>query len=301
MRRIIIAVFAAATLVAAPTHAQDAKADEILQAAREALGGQDKIASIKTIVATAKHRRTMGDMDVNGETEISVHLPDKYLRSQTDQLFGNSVTMEMGFNGGQVLRHSTSHGGGGAMIRMVGPGGNAPGADAMDPEAVKTAMLRAQRADFARLMLGFIATTPEYLEATFTYVGEAESPDGRADVIEIKGADDFAAKLFIDRQSRRPLMLTYMGVAPQVRMVRSGRSPQEPSPERRAEAVLRDAQRERREPIEMQVYFDDYRNVGGLWLPHRVSRAANGQTNEELEFQTIRVNDPIKPSTFDAK
>jgi hypothetical protein len=253
----------------------------------------------------------MGQIQANGETEISVALPDKYLRSQTDQIFGNSVTIEMGFNGEEVLRHTNSmdggHGGG-AVIRLGGPGGpGAPGASP-DPAAMKAAMLRAQKADFARMLLGWLATAPDYLEATFAYAGEAESPDGRADVIDIKGKDNFAAKLFIDRQSHRPLMLTYMGAQPMVRVVRSERPPQGTShqrPEgaaRRAEEAARQVEREGPPPmVEMQVYFDDYRKVGGVWLPHRISRSVNGETNEEIEFGKIRVNDEIKPSTFDAK
>lgn len=308
MRSIFVTTLAATLIAAAPAVAQNskeaAKAEDVLRAAREALGGADRIAAIRTLVATGKHRRTMGETQVNGETEIAVEFPDKYLRAQTDQIFGNSVTLEMGFNGEQPLQHSSSHGGagGGAVIRMAGPGGAGPGGVPPDPEAMKAAMLRAQRADFARIMLGWLATAPDYLGATFSYAGEAESPDGRADVIEIKGQSDFAAKLFIDQATHRPLMLTYMGARPQIRVVRSEGPRDEQARNRRTEEIAREAQAAGPPPqVEMQVYFDDYRKVGGVWLPHRISRAANGEPSEELEFEKIRVNEPIKPSTFDVK
>jgi hypothetical protein len=307
MRRIIAAPFSTAALfsiaalfAAAPLQAQDAKAHDVMEAARNALGGADQIAGIKTILAKGKHQRSMGQVQANGETEISAMLPDKYLRSQTDQIFGNTVTVETGFNGGEPLQHTNSMGGpgGGAIIRMAGPGG--PGAQ-MDPAEMKAAMLRAQQADFARVMLGWLATAPEYLEATYSYAGEAESPDGRADVIEVKGKDGFAAKLFIDQESHRPLMLTYMGRQPIVRIVRSERSPDEPS-RRAGQPAPHDAERASPPPmVEMQVYFDDYRDVGGVLLPHRLSRSVNGEPNEEIEFEAIRINTDIKPATFDAK
>jgi hypothetical protein len=302
MRRIITTCSAAAVLLAAvPSHAQDARAEEVLRAAREALGGADRISSIRTLLVTGKQRRTLGEMQMNGEVEISAALPDKYLRTNTDQIFGNSVSVEMGFSGDRVLQHSSSQGGGNAIIRIGGPGAPGPGGGPADPEAIKAALLRGQRADFARLMLGMTLTAPEYLDATFSYAGEAESPDGRAHVIDVTGNDNFRAKLFIDQESNRPLMLTYMGALPQVRVVRGERGPDGPPPERRAEEAERQVRREPPQMVEMQVYFDEYRKVGDVWLPHHITRASNGQTNEELEFEKIRVNTEIKPSTFEPK
>ena len=43
-------------------------------------------------------------------------------------------------------------------------------------------MLRSARADISRLMLGWFAAAHPSLDAQYTYAGEAESPDGKADV-----------------------------------------------------------------------------------------------------------------------
>jgi hypothetical protein len=61
----------------------------------------------------------------------------------------------------------------------------------------------------------------------FTDGGEAESPDGKADVVNVKGPGSFAARLFIDKSSHRPLMLSYQGVAPRmvVQTMRGGPTP----------------------------------------------------------------------------
>jgi hypothetical protein len=281
-------------LITSPAAAQDAKADAVLKAAREALGGSEKLAAIKEITAKGKHQRLMGEIQATGETEIQVTLPDKYMRSQTDQIFGNSVTIESGFEGDQPIQRSNSMGGGpNVVFRIGGPG--APGAQA-DPEAVKAAQLRAQRADFTRLMLGWFATTPAFMEATFSYVGQAESPDGRADVIAVTGKDNFAARLFVDQQTHRPLMLTYMGAQPMVRVVRNtggAHDPHTPAGEdanRRADHALSEAAAQGPPPlVEMQLYFDDYREVGGVWLPHRISRSVKGEPNEEIEFEKIQI------------
>ena len=69
-------------------------------------------------------------------------------------------------------------------------------------------------------MLGWFAMAHPSLNAQYTYAGEAESPDGKAYVIDVKNADDFAARLFIDQKTHLPLMVTYKG--PQPRMMTTG-------------------------------------------------------------------------------
>jgi hypothetical protein len=275
--------------------AQDSRAEAVLNAARQALGGAEKLAAIQGVSAKGTHHRSMGEIQATGDTQIEVTLPDKYLRSQTDQIFGNSVTIETGFDGEEPVQRSNSVGGGpNVVFRMAGPG--SPGAKADDPALLKANQLRAQRADFTRLMLGWFAIAPAFMEATYSYAGVAESPDGRADVIDVKGRDNFAAKLFIDQHTHRPLMLTYMGVKPVVRVMRTtGGGHGAPAPtgaeesSKRADQVARDASQEPPPLVEMQLYFDDYRQVGGVWLPHHISRSINGETNEEIEFQKFQV------------
>ena len=41
-------------------------------------------------------------------------------------------------------------------------------------------------------MLGWFAAAHPSLSVEYTYAGEAESPDGKADVIDVKNADGFA-------------------------------------------------------------------------------------------------------------
>ena len=52
---------------------------------------------------------------------------------------------------------------------------------------------------------------------TYAYGGQAESPDGKADIIDVTGPDDFKARLFVDADTHLPLMLTYM--EPEARVV----------------------------------------------------------------------------------
>ena len=47
--------------------------------------------------------------------------------------------------------------------------------------------LNTAKQDFARLMLGMFAGTSSAYPLTFTYVGKAEAPQGKADVLDVKG------------------------------------------------------------------------------------------------------------------
>ena len=82
------------------------------------------------------------------------------------------------------------------------------------------AMVRSSQTEASRLMLGWFAMAHPAINAEYTYAGEAESPDGKAYVIDVKNADGFAARLFIDEQTHLPLMVTYQG--PQPRMMSAG-------------------------------------------------------------------------------
>ena len=80
-------------------------------------------------------------------------------------------------------------------------------------EQMNKAMVRSSQTEASRLMLGWFAMAHPSINAQYTYAGEAESPDGKAYVIDVKNADSFAARLFIDEQTHLPLMVTYKAAA----------------------------------------------------------------------------------------
>ena len=63
-----------------PGFAQARTAESIIAAARTALGGEAKIAGVKTFIATGRTRQVRGENLVPIEFEIQAELPDKYSR-----------------------------------------------------------------------------------------------------------------------------------------------------------------------------------------------------------------------------
>ena len=120
-----------------------------------------------------------------------------------------NMTMSTGFNGDKAILPggAACDAGGGMVIRMGGPGGAiaARCAESRRPSSMaqmNKATLRSSRAGRlapdARLVRHGASRR---CSAQYTYAGEAESPDGKAYVIDVKDADGFAARLFIDQNS----------------------------------------------------------------------------------------------------
>src|SRR5262249_23304838 len=122
-----------------------------------------------------------------------------------------------GFNGdGLIEATDTPPMGGGNLVVRIGPGGAAPGV-VPTPEqaaAMHQSAIQAAREEFARLTLGMFASSFSAFPLDLTYGGRAQSPAGNADVLGVKGADGFDAKLFVDGKTHLPLMLSWMAKEP---------------------------------------------------------------------------------------
>lgn len=274
-----------------------ARAAELIEQARAAIGGDAKLKSVTALQASGRSRQVVetheGESQIEGEMELSLMLPDKFKRSEITSVGGGMAEIERisGFNGDENFADARSIGGGGGMI-MVRTGTDNPQAQA--------AQSRNIRREFARLVTGWLLTTPESLSARFSYAGEAETKDGKADVIDVKGDGEFAARLFLDKQTHRPLLLSYR--APQARagmVMRTMQGSPEDAEKRRKE-IEEEAHRQPPTPemADVEVYFSDYRAVDGLLLPHKITRAVNGKFSEEWEIKKFKVNPPLKATDF---
>jgi hypothetical protein len=275
--------------------AGDTKAAEVLAQARAALGGERRLSQVQALSAAGSYQREVGDRRVNGELTIDLQLPDKMLRTESMNPIGDATVIVLqGINGERVIRHSRTIGGGpGMVIRMAAP---AAGSDA------EAQALRNQRAELARIVVAFLLTSPPALPVEFSYAGETEADEGKADVIDAKGAGSFGSRLFLDKQTHRPLMLQYRGAAPRLmmqtrQMGRGGVRGGQPDSERPERLPMPDAP----QIVDITMFLDDYRAVEGVLLPHRISRSIDGTPNEEWTFRTIKLNPTFKPDAFAGK
>src|SRR5215475_15526791 len=288
----ILVIAAAATELFPGVSAQDAatKAQQLIRQARAALGG-DKL---KSLSATGAYRRTFGQMEMAGEVNYDLLLPDKMMKTETmNPAPGLEITRIETINGEDVWEDQQQHGGGGGMfIFRRGPGG-----PAADPKLAQSAMRQGIRSDFARFSIGWLLNTPSSFPIEFSFAGEAESPDGKADVLDVKGPGGFAARLFLDQKTHRPLMLTFNGRKPRIfTQTASGghRSPEEI--EKRAKEM--EAEADKQPEVEHRIYLGDYREVNGVSIPHKMTRSIEDEVNEEMEIKNVKINPQLKPEKF---
>jgi len=267
----------------------DTRAAELLAQARAALGGERTLTQVQGLSAAGTFTRALPDRQINGDLTLDIQLPDKMLRTESVSPFGDATIVTLqGINGEQVLRNARTIGGGPNMIVRMAPPPSGSDAEAQ--------ALRNGRAELARLSIAWLLAALPSMPAEFTYGGEAEAEDGKADVIDVKGPGSFAARLFLDKTAHRPLMLAYKGVAPTMVIRR-----QEGGPPPDPEAIKRSQPGEPGPLVDITMFFDDYKQVDGVWLPHHVSRSVDGKPSEEWTFKTIKVNPAFKADAFSAK
>jgi hypothetical protein len=323
-----------------------AKGASLLAEARKALGGEDKLAAVKRLQVKGEMRRGQGNLTLEGDTEVFLELPDKFRRNESlslgpggpgidrvEVLNGNDIWDENSGGGGRFGR-----GGGfaGGDFGGGGRGGNGgqqnvdadpARAQGIDPERLKELQLRNRRMEVSRLLLALLLTT----DSPVAWIGTAQSPEGTADVLEVKSADGTATRLFLDSTTHIPLMMTWsgggqrggrggqggfrgrgdaaaQGGAPQgapqgAPRGGGGAEPAAPPQAPQAGAAVDTVQGRRGRgaggaPATLEMHLSEYKVVNGVKLPHLVTRGTNGQTAEEWAIKSYRINPNFKGNTF---
>jgi hypothetical protein len=362
-------------------------ASPALAGAREALGGEQKLAAIRTFTATGRTRKVSGSNLVPIEFEIACELPDKYVRRDEIPAQESGPT-STGFNGDALIQlppppeappqtgkppasaatpttqtfkplaaganpppspgkppatadtpppaatppaaattaippppPGTPPGAppAGASAQPVRPAGMSMSGPPPDP---RKARVTSVKQDFVRLTLGMFATSFASYPLTFTPAGQAEAPQGKADVLDVKGAGNFAIKFFINSETHLPIMISWTTPATSAVVTAPGQSapdslppgtiivpgPALPGPtatdEERAK-YAKDVQDLRRKAlagktVEYRIYYADYRDVGnGIKFPFRTRRAIGGETVEETNFDAFKINARVDARRFE--
>jgi hypothetical protein len=222
MKRIVGSAVPVLLVVSSMASAQTKDANQVMADVKAALGGE-KLAGVLTLAGAGRSMRTgPAGNTIENEFELALELPDKYrLRAALVALGNMSVYRHTGFNGSQVIEEIDQPpnlaGGGHVVIRVAGPAGAPQDPAKMTPEQKAEAdrqKLAANKREFARLALGLFGGSLPAQPLQFAYAGEAESPDGKADVIDVRGENGFEGRLFVDGSTHLPLMLTWKDKEP---------------------------------------------------------------------------------------
>ena len=324
MKKTVQAVFL--TLLAAQVLVvgQGADAKKIVADIRAALGGEERLAALKSIAIEGQVSKVVNEATSAGsDFEMAIELPGKFMKHEVfANIGGMQLKRRVGFNGAELIEEvdtPPAMGGGNVHImRAPSQGGMVGGAPS--PEALakqKEALLQSSRREFARLMVGMTGGTSSAFPVEFVYAGQAESADGKAHVLDVKGPDGFAAKLFVDGKTSLPLMLTWMdkeplsmmmtndgrgragGIGPGVTVMGRAASTPEEMAKMRDDMAARVAEAEaKRRTVEYRLFYSGYKTVDGLKMPTKVQRMIEGVATEEISLDKIKLNGKIDPAKF---
>jgi hypothetical protein len=297
----LLSLLALILLCAPAAFADDARAQEILKRARQAIGGEEQLQKIQGLQIHGQYRRVFGERQMGGDRDISILLPNKYLVEDAMNAGGLSTAIisTRALNGEKAWS-GNSGGGGGMIFRMAGPGAS----QQMSPEQMEAMQRRIYSAEFSRYLLALILTPPPELAVEYTYAGESEVEDAKADVIDVTGPDNFSVRVFFDKSSHLPLLLSYRGPKPRiVTMTRQAGERAKPEDIKKAREDAEKQMHAEAPPVPEEVDFyirlTDHKKVGGLMLPHKLTFLTDTEVSEEFEISKYQVNPQFKADLFE--
>jgi hypothetical protein len=312
---LLSATFAAWCLVSPCAQEPDRKAAparEIFRQARKSMGEDAALNAVRSISATGTWRDALQEEIATGEIKIDLLLPDRYMKTTTlsakqmpritrietvegdkawtdSKIAQDSTMLGAGPLGGRSAGGQGSRGSGGRS------GGEAPApgiiAESDNPEYQKQIL-----ADFSSLLTLWLLpdSISSSLERDSTVAWTAN--EAMYDTLKFKGANDLEFHLMIDKKTHHVVVLSYRGFVPGVAADRP---------------VHRRAGEER--PVlqgygmvEIEISVSDYRavsekGIGTIWLPHRITKIADGRTVEDITIKTFKLNPDLKVKQFERK
>jgi hypothetical protein len=293
-------IITALSTITSPVYADDARAQEILKQARNAVGGDEQLKKIQGLNIDGQYRRVFGERQVGGDREISIELPNKYYIEDSMNPGGLSTALinYRGLNAEHAW-NGQSGGGGGMVFRMMGPG-----AAQATPEQMEAAMRRILQTEMARYLLAITLAAPESLGLEYTYAGESDVDDAKAEAVDVTGPDKFAVRLFFDKESHLPLLISYRGPKPRIvtmtRQAGGAQTKPEDVKKARDEAEKKMmAEPEHPEEADFYMRLSEHKKVGGLLLPFKFTFLTGEEVSEEFEVSKYQVNPQFKSDRFE--
>lgn len=291
------------------------RALELLKQARAAIGGESTIGSVQNLSINGKSSRQVRLPDqagkqLTGEFEMSMILPDKLIRIEK-----LTIGSPDGKDGAADVEDKD------AKIKDVRVKIVRDGEDAQGQNAAR----HHDQTEIVHYMIGLLLTPPPSFAASYNYAGEGNVDGARADIIEAMGANGFAMKLYLDKSSHLPLMMSYKGSLPRIPIEREIKGEGTLVADEGKDVVIvrhrKDGEAGQKAPTimferkiddselpvdgrkivysvamnddaEVQVRFSNFRIVGGLLLPYTLTHVINGVVDAVWTVERYEINSP---------
>lgn len=306
----------------------DEKALALIKQARLALGGDAALAEVRSLVIVGKSSQTFKidgvERTEQGETEIALQLPDKLMKMIR---IGNHVGAEAGEKimnkqvdvvvlrddkdakpllDGENSENANRDGvkkiiikkGNGTTEELNGSDHKIILRKGATDEGGKTAVFEKEiearhgamrQNELLRTAFSLLLTAPDGLDVSYQFGGETDV-DGTTCNIVVAEFGGSSFKLFLNRASSLPVMMTYQGhKMPKIVKMRSD-APKSADGEKDTVIFTRKLAGPDAETAEFQVRFSDYRSVNGIQLPYKWTRTVGGQADETLDVTSYEIN-----------
>ena len=318
----------------------DEKALALIGQARQAIGGEQSLAAVRSMTVIGKVTKTFEVEGVarteQGDVEINMQLPDKFSKmmkigkhdgaegpgvfeKRVDVIVTGKdgeglkmkVTSPEGEEGArQVIRVRKADGtvtdGEKGDVVFIRKTGDDVGTGKSENGETRTIVInkngngeghgvgagggegheKFRHNEMLRTSMALLLTAPEGLDVGYTYAGE-ESVDGNScDVVAAEAAGS-SFRLYLDKSSHLPRMMTFQDAKPMVFMFTSKEGETKGSG---GEPMTFTRKIGAPEMAQFAIKFSDYRTVNGVQLPFTWTQTMGGKDDEVLEITSYEVN-----------
>ena len=301
----------------------DARAAEVLNQARAALGGSAALEAIHSFSASGDFRVGSGDGQISGTVKLDLLTPDKLMRTMKwSPVQAENVTTVEAMDGDQTWTDSQMHqpgqmmgmgpsGGGlgrGGRRSRGGMGGGEGGAgrSGLGPGLMDGLDSQPMRSYFSCLAMALLLRMPDSPSHTVTSDGKVDINGVKADSVKITTGDGSAVSLAIDEQTHRPVMVGYQEAPDRPEIGQAGHPTVRKNKPSVADGTQEAQQPQKPQLTNVEIYFSEYKAVqekkfGNVWLPYQITRTKGGQTVEDMHMKEFQLNPHLNPKQFEQK
>jgi hypothetical protein len=298
-RRLLIQLGLAAILSLA-IGAQARNADTVLREMRTALGGDAALDAIKTLSVSGTLNHFFGGRSRGSSLEMFAILPDHFLEVRRSSSMstgpaglGTETTNYRGFRADVLIRRTDS-----TFPVPPDPGPQTPAAIA----ARERDYLQNNRRDFARWSLALFGRS--FAGALFSYIGPEVVDKQATEVIEVREADGFVMRLYVDQKTHLPALIAWQApptpvittVATSTVAVRGGQVVSQSTPSFVPTGPLPPALPD----VTWQLVFSDFKVQDGLNWPHRFKEMMGSEVTRETRLGKFKINPKIDARKFNS-
>ncbi len=141
------------------------------------------------------------------------------------------------------------------------------------------------RNELLRTTLALLLTAPEGTDVGYTFAGESSVDGTAANIIDVE-SNGSKFKLFLDKTTNLPLMVSYSGMPLRIKLDKAVSTEDETQKDVRV-FVNKNVPSA---TIEHQVKFSDFRSVNGLLLPYKWTETVGGNAGETVDITSYEIN-----------